>query len=273
VENPLHPHTHQNTPPPPLAERQEPGNGNVEQFAHQALAQWAANIADRIKNPVAGISAAMEIIEKQFAGYMKSNAFDETVMARAIDLTRTRLDILNQYVSDVVTVAQPTKIVPRIVDPQSLLTELVESTLAGTDWTGHINISVNPEVKWIMCDPEKILTMLRALITNSVEAVDPSRQPDLAIGVRYHTDPDGQKKVVLSVCDNGHGIDQEHLHRVKLPFFTTKEARAGFGMALVEKIAAAHDGRIAISKCDELKGAQVSVILPASPQARTQHQT
>jgi len=262
---------------PPAAAKCSDCDADLELFANQALAQWAANIADRIKNPVAGISAAIDIIEKQFYAYSQSRSFDDAVMAKAIDLTRARLEILDQYVSDVVTVAQPAKVTPRIIDPQSLINQVVEDTLAHSTWTGHIGVSIDPDVKWISCDPEKMTVLLKALVTNSVEAVEASQEPNLSISVQYlkeddeTSDADEPKTVAISVCDNGHGIDQDRLQRVKLPFFTTKEARAGFGMALVEKIAIAHGGRITLSKCDKLQGAQVSVLLPANPSAASKN--
>jgi len=54
--------------------------------------------------------------------------------------------------------------------------------------------------------------------------------------------------VRIVVADNGHGIDDGHLERVFLPFFTTKDEKhgTGLGLAIVKRIVDSHDGRVEV---------------------------
>jgi two-component system nitrogen regulation sensor histidine kinase GlnL len=51
----------------------------------------------------------------------------------------------------------------------------------------------------------------------------------------------------VEVADNGPGIPKENLERMFAPFFTTKSAGTGLGLALVQKITVAHNGEVKMS--------------------------
>jgi signal transduction histidine kinase len=61
--------------------------------------------------------------------------------------------------------------------------------------------------------------------------------------------------------DDGPGISPENLERVFIPFFTTKDAGTGLGLALVHKIIVHHDGAIRV-ECAPGQGATFVVTLP-----------
>jgi len=64
--------------------------------------------------------------------------------------------------------------------------------------------------------------------------------------------------VVISVSDNGAGIDDETIGQVFVPFFTTKREGSGIGLSLCRQIMTAHGGDIAVVTGDE--GTTISLV-------------
>jgi len=61
--------------------------------------------------------------------------------------------------------------------------------------------------------------------------------------------PDG--RVVLTIKDNGPGMDSDTLEKIFVPFFTTKESGSGIGLSLSRQIIRIHNGSIT---CDSSPG-------------------
>jgi signal transduction histidine kinase len=66
-------------------------------------------------------------------------------------------------------------------------------------------------------------------------------------------------RVVLTIKDNGPGMDADTLEKIFVPFFTTKESGSGIGLSLSRQIIRLHNGNIT---CDSTpgKGTTVSMI-------------
>ena len=79
----------------------------------------------------------------------------------------------------------------------------------------------------------------------------------LAIAVRG-----GGQTIV--VCDRGPGMSNAVLGQALLPFYSTKRAGSGLGLALTREIAEAHGGRIALANRPD-GGLCVTLFLPAAP--------
>jgi signal transduction histidine kinase len=71
----------------------------------------------------------------------------------------------------------------------------------------------------------------------------------------------GAPAVEVAVADNGPGIARAELGRIFVPGYTTKETGSGVGLAIAERVIAAHHGRILVDS-EEGKGTTVTVILP-----------
>jgi PAS domain S-box-containing protein len=120
-------------------------------------------------------------------------------------------------------------------------------------------------------DPARIRQLLVHLCTNAFEAMDKRggrldislenvilentavRFPDLAAG-RY---------VLLTVADNGHGIEPEAIGRIFDPYFSTRNPskQSGMGLAIAHGIVRSHEGAITVES-QPGKGSRFRVFLP-----------
>jgi signal transduction histidine kinase len=103
-------------------------------------------------------------------------------------------------------------------------------------------VSVEPENLFILADKTMIEQVLINLIKNAMQAFD--EQPDKRIDLVARSNEKG--RALISVKDNGSGIDNEALEKIFIPFFSTKKTGSGIGLSLSKQIMLQHEGRITV---------------------------
>jgi signal transduction histidine kinase len=94
------------------------------------------------------------------------------------------------------------------------------------------------------------------LLNNALEAIPAGTSPALGVSVR---DDEGQ--VLVSVRDNGSGIDPARWEAIFAPHFTTKSTGSGLGLAMVKSIVESMGGRIWI-EASSAQGTEVMLRIP-----------
>jgi signal transduction histidine kinase len=94
----------------------------------------------------------------------------------------------------------------------------------------------------IRADRVQLQQVILNLIINAVEAM--SGVGEGARELSISTTTNGPGEVLVSVCDSGPGITSENLGRLFDPFYTTKSAGMGMGLAICRSIVEGHGGRI-----------------------------
>ncbi len=108
----------------------------------------------------------------------------------------------------------------------------------------------NIELEVILKDPNITLEadtalveqMLINLIVNAIEAVKDVESPKIFLSA-YQSE---NNKTVIKVADNGHGIEEELLDKIFIPFFSTKKSGSGIGLSLCKQIMLLHKGNIQV---------------------------
>jgi two-component system sensor histidine kinase PilS (NtrC family) len=124
----------------------------------------------------------------------------------------------------------------------------------------------------VPCDGDQVKQVLWNLLTNAAQAVgsveeaaapaDPLARARGLIRVSCGPDPRGGARLVVQ--DDGGGIAAPDLLRLFTPFFTTKRAGTGLGLATVHRIVEAHGGSVSVDS-REGEGATFVVRLPPAP--------
>ncbi len=109
----------------------------------------------------------------------------------------------------------------------------------------------------VKADKNLVEQILINLIVNAMEAVRQSPSPKITLSAAV----DAQKKCVLKVTDNGHGVPEELLDKIFIPFFSTKKNGTGIGLNLCKQIMLLHKGSIQVQT---VEGAGTSFILTFS---------
>lgn len=108
-----------------------------------------------------------------------------------------------------------------------------------------ITFQINCQPTKLKCimDEKLILQVLINLVKNSIQAM--SEIDDPAIQLAAYMDESG--KTIISVSDNGSGIDQDVMDQIFVPFFTTKADGWGIGLSLSRQIMMMHKGTLQAS--------------------------
>jgi two-component system, LuxR family, sensor kinase FixL len=216
-----------------------------EQASLARLGEMAAVIAHEVKNPLAGIRGAIQVI----GGRLPKESKDAAVLKEIV----SRIDALNDLIKDLLLFARPRLPRPLPVD----LAGLVRATadlLAGDPALKGVTIQIEGDAPPVMADAELLKIVFQNLLVNSTQAMQGRGD------IRVILQPvDGVLRV--TVQDAGPGIAADVLDRIFTPFFTTKARGTGLGLATAKRIVEAHAGNIAIASVPG-EGTTVTIELP-----------
>ncbi len=213
------------------------------------LGQLAAGVAHELRNPLAGIKGAIEVL--------KDSYIEDSTHRQVMGEILQRVERLNAVVRDLLEYAKPTPPSKIQVKLTELVDEVVE-VLTRDPKLSRVEIQrdySSDVVAWV--DPNLMERVFINIILNAVQAM--SSSGTLRISSREH---DGHASISFS--DTGPGMDEGVLKKIFDPFFTTKPEGSGLGLSLCKKYVDAHGGRIEV-KSEPGKGTTFTVILPQAP--------
>ena len=111
-----------------------------------------------------------------------------------------------------------------------------------SDRTILLTTKTEPAQLTALADKNMIEQVLINLIKNAIQAFD--EQTDRKIELTAYISDKGRP--VISVKDNGAGIDPEAQEKIFIPFFSTKKSGSGIGLSLSRQIMRVHEGRITV---------------------------
>ena len=215
------------------------------------IGQLAAGIAHEIRNPLASISGAVQLLKEE-------KETDESTQ-RLMEIVLAESGRLNSLITDFLLYAQPPKLNKKAVGIGALVDDTLDVFSRSPQWTQGIKLvkSVEPNVT-ISGDAQQLQQVLWNLFINAVDAMDGKG----TLEVKVQKNKKGQK-VVLLVSDTGKGISPGETNKIFDPFFTTKEGGTGLGLSVVHKIVENHEGDISV-KSQPDRGTTFVLTFPVS---------
>jgi two-component system sensor histidine kinase PilS (NtrC family) len=215
-----------------------------------AIGRLAAGVAHEIRNPLASISGSIELL-----GQIPQA--DEEGRALMQIITR-EIDRLDGLINELLEFASPRPLRPANID----LTAVVHDTLSvfhrdPSFANVEVKLSPQPAARSLLvrADPEKMRQVLWNLLRNAAEAAREGGGR-VTVGLERKS-----ASVLLSVGDDGPGIEPDLLERIFDPFFTTKTRGTGLGLATVQTIVNDHGGGIRVES-QPGRGSSFTVELP-----------
>jgi PAS domain S-box-containing protein len=233
-----------------------------EQIAHldklAALGRLSSSIAHEIRNPLTGIAAGIQYLQRagQVADSQREN----------IEFILEEVKRIDRLIGDLMSVVR----VSDLIYGETTLEDLIRSSIASmSDLAQRKAVTVATEFpgdsRPIVVDADRITQVMINLLKNAIEA-SPS---DASVTVSVSFSPDARDVLfdavgdfaIIRVRDNGLGLTEEDKQRVFEPFFSKKTGGTGLGLYVTHSIIERHGGYIYVDS-EYGVGTTFSVYLP-----------
>ncbi|HET8699087.1 MAG TPA: ATP-binding protein [Gammaproteobacteria bacterium] len=208
-----------------------------------AIGKMAASLAHQIRTPLAGALLYLSQCRSR-----RDEAQRATLLEKGIE----RLRCLDRLVQDMLVFARGTGQSER-VRIADLFRAVYDAALAVKPPNAHLVIDGTDVLVELDGNRTALTAALTNLVTNAFEA-----SPEIVVTLRARVRGD---RVELAVHDNGPGIAPSIRSRVFEPFFSTRPAGTGLGLAVVKTVTEAHGGELALDSAPE-RGTKFELDLP-----------
>jgi len=236
--------------------------------AARSMSGMAAVLAHEIKNPLAGIRGAAQLLEDAVSANDRSLA---QLICNEADRIRALIDRMEAF-------GDPMALTRAPVNIHEVLDRV--KRVAGTSFGRRLRIVevFDPSLPPVWGDRDNLIQAFMNIVRNAADAA-PADNGEIVLttayrpGVRIAVTGSGQKHrlslpLEVTVRDNGPGISQDLLPYIFDPFITTKTHGAGLGLPLVAKIINDHGGVI---ECESQPRRTIFRVLLPVASAETKH--
>ena len=246
-----------------VTERKRAEESLLQRSRLDATATLAGGVAHDVNNLMVGVLGNADLLRRLLAG----NSDAVAKLDRIVDAGQQAGRLAQQLLS----FARPTQPKTEVVDLAATIEETLRIQQGAVPPRITLERVCKPGLCKIHADPSQMVQVLMNLCLNAAEAIegngtiqitarnislpheDPRHQPALEPG-RY---------VVLSVSDDGPGVDSSARDHIFEPFFSTKQQGRGLGLAAVHGIVKSHGGDICVN-AQPGGGTVFDVYLPAT---------
>jgi len=218
-----------------IAERTRDLEDSQAQVLHQekmaAFGLLAAGIAHEVGNPLASISAVVQILERRET---------DTYTRSKLQLLAPELSRIQTILRELIGFSRPASDLRGRVVVEDVVTEALRiAKFYKGGKNRQIVATVGRDLPAFAGVRDQFVQVVFNLVLNAIDATDKGGR----IEVRAtHADD----TLRLTVCDDGHGIAAEHLVRLFRPYFTTKSHGTGLGLFVIRRIVEAHGGAVSV---------------------------
>lgn len=210
------------------------------------IGQMSAVIAHEIRNALVSV--------KGYAQWINEKPPEPESLKTSLEAILQGTGRIESLVNELLIFSRQEHYNTESIDLKKLIDEAAESGLAG--WQGKIEIDIEPG-KFVTADHEKLSRVLVNGMRNAVEAMSGEGTLRIASAKKNHW-------ITVMIEDTGPGIQEEEVHRLFTPFYTTKVDGTGLGLAYSKKVVEGMRGKIKLENRKDKKGAILSIVLPES---------
>lgn len=217
-----------------------------------ALGSLVAGVAHQVRNPLFGMSAALDAFEARVG--------DQPAYHKYVVALREPLARLNELMKDLLAYGRPAVAARAPATLAQVLTLAIRSCQPLAERQSvEVRLAADPELPPVAIDAGRVQQVFENLIENAIQHSPVGGE----VAVEARLEPAaGGPCVLCGVQDQGAGFLPQDLPRVFEPFFTRRPGGTGLGLSLVERIVEENGGRVRAGN-QPAGGARVEVRFPA----------
>jgi len=215
-----------------------------------AIGQLAAGLAHEIGNPLGSITAYLDYL-------MKGNKIEKS--QDCLERVQKEVSRIDEIVREFLDLASPPRKIISSVEIKKTITNTINFIKHRKKFKNiKIIQNITDKIPNIKLDEQKFRQVLINLLLNAADAVNEKGIINITseiLGV--------ENKMLISISDNGSGIEKKDFPRIFDPFFTTKESGkgTGLGLSICQKIITNMQGEITVESI-LAEGTKVNIFLP-----------
>ncbi len=202
-----------------------------------AVGETVSHLSHHIKNILQALSAGIDMVEAA----LKTGKLEKA--RKGWPIVQRNLEKINNLILNMLAFSKDRQPLPESVNLNDVVNDCVELISPYADERGVAVLTDVDQLPPISADSSGLQQMLLNLLTNALDAVEDNTGVITLTG-KY----EGKSgNVLISVIDNGMGIEPEEMDNIFTPFFSSKgHGGTGLGLAVAQKIAREHDGEIRV---------------------------
>jgi signal transduction histidine kinase len=198
-----------------------------------AVGELAGGVAHEIRNPLAGIGGALTMLAREVP------ADDDT--QEVMSEIQHQIHRMERLVQGLLAYAQPGVLRPEWIDLHSILKQAIASvSQRRTGPEVGLVLELDPKGPEVYADARDLENAFENLVLNAFQAI--SKEGTIEVRTRY-----SGEDVLISIHDDGSGMDAEVRDKIFEPFFTTKARGTGLGLPLVRRAVESYGGKIQVN--------------------------
>jgi nitrogen fixation/metabolism regulation signal transduction histidine kinase len=199
-----------------------------------AWREMAKQVAHEIKNPLTPMKLSVQQLLRSFD---PNDEKSREKLERVANSIVEQIDALTKIANEFSTFA-------KMPNPSQERLDLVQTLKGVTEMFGNdenttITFVSNIDEVFLMADKDQLIRVFNNLIKNAIQAIPSDRSGQVNIEIEKN-----EQDLVVSIRDNGSGIDEGERGKIFVPYFTTKSTGTGLGLAMVKQIVENHNGTI-----------------------------
>lgn len=229
-----------------------------------SLTTLAANVAHEIKNPLAAISIHIQLMQKAIAKARSSDNVlpDEKFMEKYLQVVNQEINNLNKIVVDFLFAVRPVSANLELINPDKIIKSFTEFFLPQfqkEDVT--LSVSLSKTSTRLLIDEKLFREVLLNISQNALAAILEKKSAQKEQGMLSVYSEVKNDKYILTLKDNGIGMNEKTLSHIFEPYYTTKATGTGLGLTMVYKIVKEFSGDIDV-KSKRGKGSVFTISIP-----------
>ncbi|MCL8535741.1 sensor histidine kinase [Chryseobacterium gallinarum] len=218
--------------------------------SEEAWREMAKQVAHEVKNPLTPMKLTIQNFERKF------DPEDPNIKERVKQMSKTMVDQIDLIATVASAFSEFAKLPEKNNEVINLNTEVEDILRVFND--DSIFMHANKSNIMINMDRIYLSRIITNLVTNAKQAESDERKLIINVDVEQH-----QRRVMISVQDNGIGIPENMYERIFEPNFTSKNSGMGLGLSMVRKMIEDYKGEISV-KSEVGKGSTFTITLPTN---------